>query len=123
MASPAQRWPDMRRGIDNADHYLWGDNCDGWILSPSPDLMVIQERMPPRTAERRHYHNKARQFFYVLDGELTMELEGCRHILTARTGIEIKPGAAHQARNDSDEDTHFIVVSSPTSRGDRTEVS
>ena len=113
----------MKRGIDNAHHYLWGDGCDGWVLSQSPDLMVIQERMPPQTTERRHYHSKARQFFYVLEGELTMELKGEHHLLTPRTGMDIKPGEAHQARNDSDKDTHFIVVSCPTTRGDRTEVS
>ena len=88
----------MKRGIDNSEHCRWGDGCDGWVLSPSPDMMIIQERMPPRTAEKRHFHLTARQFFYVLAGELTMELEGEHHLLPPMTGIEIvrargiKPG-------------------------------
>jgi quercetin dioxygenase-like cupin family protein len=113
----------MKRGIDNSEHYRWGDGCDGWVLSPSPDMMIIQERMPPRTAEKRHFHLTARQFFYVLAGELTMELEGEHHLLPPMTGIEIVPGARHQARNDSDSDVHFIVASSPSTRGDRTDIS
>jgi len=102
-----------------AEHYTWGGSCDGWILAPSPDMMVIEERMPAGTNERRHHHERARQFFYVLAGELTMELEGTVHRVEAGSGIEIVPGARHQARNDSDADVRFLVVSSPTTRGDR----
>ena len=112
----------MKRGVVNSEHYSWGDGCDGWVLSPSADMMIIQERMPPRTFEKRHFHVNARQFFYVLAGELTMELEGEDHLLPAMTGIEIAPGARHQARNDSDSDVHFIVASSPSTRGDRTDL-
>lgn len=108
---------------ETAAHYTWGAGCDGWILSPSPDLMVIQERMPPGTAEQRHFHSKARQFFYVLTGELTMEVEGVRHGVPPMNGIEIAPGARHQARNDGETDVHFLVISSPTTRGDRTDLS
>ncbi|MGA1857896.1 cupin domain-containing protein [Azospirillum sp. 11R-A] len=117
-------WPEatVKRSVENAEHYHWGDRCDGWVLSPSPDMMVIQERMPAGTVERRHVHGKARQFFYVLSGELTMELEGTRHLITAMSGIEIPPGSRHQARNDSGADVHFLVVSSPTTRGDRTDL-
>ncbi|MFT4114141.1 cupin domain-containing protein [Silvibacterium sp.] len=111
-----------KRSIENASHYQWGDACDGWILGPSPDMMVIQERMPPGTAEQRHFHGKARQFFYVLEGLLTMELEGEYYGIEARSGIEIPPGARHQARNDSPEDVHFLVISSPSTRGDRTDI-
>ena len=113
----------MRVSVETAPHYIWGDDCEGWVLSPSPDLMVIQERMPPRTAEIRHFHSKARQFFYVLSGELTMELEGKTHFVPAMSGIEIMPGAKHQARNNTDHDVHFLVISSPTTRGDRTDIS
>lgn len=48
-----------------------------------------------------------------------MEVEGTRHRLLARSGIELPPGTAHQALNESDADTEFIVVSTPPSHGDR----
>jgi quercetin dioxygenase-like cupin family protein len=80
---------------------------------------VIEERMPPGTREARHRHIAARQFFYVLSGELTMEVDGAAHRLAARSGIEIAPGVAHQAINDGDTDAEFIVVSTPPSHGDR----
>ncbi len=106
---------------EKAEHYNWGQGCDGWLLLPGTDLMVIEERMPPGTAEVRHFHSKARQFFYVISGELTMELEGAVHQLTPSSGIEIPPRACHQARNAGPEPVRFIVISSPTTRGDRTD--
>ena len=69
--------------------------------------------------EARHRHASARQFFYVLAGVLTMEVDGTRHRLAPRTGIEIAPGVAHQAINDGDTDAEFVVVSAPPSHGDR----
>jgi len=103
----------------SAEHYQWGDVCDGWHLVRDPQLSVIEERMPPATEEQRHRHARARQFFFVLAGELTMDVHGLRHRLPARTGLEIPPGVAHQARNDSDSDVEFLVVSAPPSHGDR----
>src|SRR5919205_319510 len=102
-----------------AEHYLWGGCCDGWHLLRSAELSVIQERMPPGAAEARHLHERARQFFYVLAGRLTMELEGERHPLRAGEGLEVPPGWAHQALNDSDADVHFLVLSHPPSHDDR----
>jgi quercetin dioxygenase-like cupin family protein len=102
-----------------ADHYAWGEQCDGWHLVRAGALSVIEERMPPGTREARHRHGSARQFFYVLSGVLTMEVDGTRHVLAGRSGIEIPPGAAHQAINDGDTDAEFLVVSAPPSHCDR----
>mgnify|MGYP001602642574 CR=1 FL=1 len=58
-----------------AEHYTWGDRCDGWHLVRTTGLSIIEERMPPGTTETRHHHVHAHQFFYVLEGELTLEVE------------------------------------------------
>jgi len=112
----------MREPIStkNAEHYTWGEVCDGWHLVRAVGLSVIEERMPPNTAEQRHFHSLARQFFYVLEGELTMEVDGHTHSLTPRQGLEIAPGERHQALNRSTADVRFIVISTPPSHGDRT---
>ncbi|MGH7353247.1 MAG: cupin domain-containing protein [Candidatus Rokuibacteriota bacterium] len=102
-----------------AEHYAWGEGCDGWHLVQRADLSVIQERMPPGAREARHYHRASRQFFYVLVGTLTLEVDGRRHVMEARQGIEIEPGAPHQALNESAEAVEFLVVSQPPSHGDR----
>lgn len=107
---------------DNAEHYVWGDKCDGWYLVKHQDMLVIHEKMPAGTQEKRHYHSVSRQFFFVLEGVLTMELEGEKHAVGAQQGIEIPPEAKHQARNDSNNPVEFIVISQPTTRGDRFDI-
>ena len=104
---------------ENAAHYEWGSGCDGWHLVKAQSFSVISERMPSGTEEVRHWHARARQFFYVLDGVLDLEIEGDTHSLASGCGIEVPPGLAHQARNTSTSDTSFLVISSPPHQGDR----
>ncbi|HAU5564512.1 TPA: cupin domain-containing protein [Serratia fonticola] len=108
---------------ENAEHYVWGDSCDGWYLVNRQDMLIIHEKMPPDTRETRHFHSVSRQFFFVLQGVLTMELEGEKHEINAQQGLEIAPGMKHQARNDSGYPVEFLVISHPTPRGDRTDLS
>jgi quercetin dioxygenase-like cupin family protein len=103
----------------NAEHYVWGGVCDGWRLLRGENLSVIEERMPPGAEEQRHFHARARQFFYVLAGELTLEVDGQLHSLVAWQGLEISPGQPHQALNRSGTDARFLVISQPPSQGDR----
>jgi mannose-6-phosphate isomerase-like protein (cupin superfamily) len=102
-----------------AEHYTWGSACDGWRLVNHPDLSVIQERMPPNTNEVRHYHKRARQFFYILSGVATMELNGARERIHAGQGVEIHPSQPHQIFNETSNDLEFLVISQPTTTGDR----
>ncbi|ROP62357.1 mannose-6-phosphate isomerase-like protein (cupin superfamily) [Enterobacter sp. BIGb0383] len=104
---------------ETAEHYTWGDVCDGWHLLKRQDMSIIHERMPADSKEVRHYHTTSRQFFFVLSGVLTMELEGKIHSLPAHHGLEIPPGEKHQAQNRSASDVEFMVISHPTTRGDR----
>ncbi|KAB2847130.1 MAG: cupin domain-containing protein [Melioribacteraceae bacterium] len=103
----------------NSEHYNWGNACDGWHLLKSDNLSVIQEKVPPGCSEVKHYHNFSHQFFYVLKGTATIEIENETFSLNSFEGIEVKPGQAHQLRNESNIDLEFIVVSSPKSHGDR----
>jgi quercetin dioxygenase-like cupin family protein len=104
------------------NHYTWGEVCDGWRLASGAQLSVIEERMPPGSSEQRHFHSQARQFFYVLAGELTMEVDGRVYVLEPGQGIEIAPGERHQATHPetAGEDVRFLVISTPASQGDRT---
>jgi len=102
-----------------AEHYSWGQNCDGWHLVRAERLSVIQERMPAHTSEVRHAHRQSRQFFFVLVGTALFELNGGQTILQPQDGIEVPPGAPHQIRNESDDTLEFLVISQPSSHGDR----
>ncbi len=104
---------------DHANHYIWGSGCDGWHLVKQDTVSIIQERMPPGTAEVRHYHQNAWQFFFVLSGTATLEVAGKRETLQAQQGMEVPARVPHQMRNESASDIDFIVISQPPSHGDR----
>ncbi|GED71502.1 cupin [Brevibacillus reuszeri] len=107
---------------ENAEHYIWGERCDGWHLVKGQELSVIHERMPGNTAEVRHYHEKSRQFFFVLSGVAILEVAGVRHEVGQQEGVEVPPGVAHQMKNEGTSDVEFLVISQPTTRGDRVQV-
>src|SRR4051812_48935776 len=109
----------MLTTLSNAEHYLWGQNCDGWHLLKSDSLSIIYERMPPGTQEARHFHNRAQQFFFVLEGEATLELDGKDFVIRAREGVHVPAGKPHQMFNRSSADVFFLVISQPASHGDR----
>jgi mannose-6-phosphate isomerase-like protein (cupin superfamily) len=103
----------------NAEHYTWGDGCDGWYLVRTPGLHVIEELMPAGASEAAHYHQRARQFFFILAGELVLSVEGRENLLRAGEGLEIAPGEVHQALNRGPAEARFLLTSQPLSHGDR----
>ena len=105
--------------IANAEHYLWGEICDGWHLLKRDEMSIIQERVPAGGMEVMHTHTKARQFFYILDGQGTMAFEDHQVALHKGDGLEIPPGIKHQFINPSSADVHFLVISVPPTKGDR----
>ena len=114
-------------------HYVWGDHCDGWNLVDKAELSVKMERMPPHTAEQEHFHQRARQFFFILKGSATFVFveevdpvedaasatKETRIEVRAQQGLEIPAGLRHRILNESEEDLEFILCSQPSTAGDR----
>lgn len=112
----------MKKSIENANHYKWGENADGWRLHDSETLTVISERMDARTSEVLHYHATSQQVFYVLSGEATFEVGP--DILKVGRGesLAIPTRTLHKISNETDGDLSFLVISEPAIRQDRIEV-
>ncbi|CAH8770449.1 cupin domain-containing protein [Paenibacillus dendritiformis] len=104
---------------NHSEHYIWGNNCDGWRLVDEEARSIIHERMPPGTSEVRHLHTRAAQFFFVLSGMMTIEVNGTEHQLNPHEGIEVPPEVPHQVWNTSNTDIEFLVISTPSTRNDR----
>lgn len=109
----------MITSTENAQHYIWGDQCDGWHLLKTDSLSVIQERMPPGTSEQMHYHERAQQVFYILSGIATFEVEGELKTVQPNQSIHFPKNTRHGITNNGDTDLHFLVISEPKSHGDR----
>ncbi|WP_252730021.1 cupin domain-containing protein [Zobellia uliginosa] len=109
----------MKRTKENSEHYTWGDNCSGWHLVKSQKLSIIEELMPPNTQEKKHFHEFSEQFFRILNGTATFEIENEIIKVEKGQGVHIPPGTKHKIRNDQSQNLEFIVISRPTTRGDR----
>ena len=107
----------------NAERYSWGDDCKAWFLLKEPKLAVIEEEMPPGTSELLHFHHKAQQLFYILQGEAIMEIDGEFLDLKPSQSIHVAPGNPHRIRNSGAKTLRFLVISEPESHGDKEIVS
>lgn len=94
----------------NAEHYQWGDGCDGWHFLKNAQLSVIRERVPAGKGEVRHRHCASQQFFFILSGSAEIEVEGRVHWLQAE-GCHVAAGCTHQFTNRSNDAVEFLVVS------------
>lgn len=69
--------------------------------APRFNLAVI-EIQPHRTGPPRHAHADEDDSFYILDGELTFEVEGEEVVAAPGTFVLVPPGLQHTFRNDGD---------------------
>jgi mannose-6-phosphate isomerase-like protein (cupin superfamily)/N-acetylglutamate synthase-like GNAT family acetyltransferase len=107
---------------NNAEHYTWGQSCDGWHLHQSDELSVIQELMPPGTSEALHYHNKAQQVFYILSGLATFQINNETITVAANESIHVPQKTLHCISNRHTGPLSFMVVSQPKAHGDRVDI-
>ena len=85
----------------NAPRYRWGADC-GWLATPGqPGLSVIEgNRCLPAPPRQRHHHATSRQFFYVLDGVATLEIDGTVLRIAVGQGAQVAPPPASSPVND-----------------------
>ena len=102
----------MKYSRKNASHFIWGDRCDGWWLLQTEKFTVIEEMLPADACEKEHFHQETDQFFYCLEGQLTIQHNNQKSLL-GRTG---KP---HKIINSSVSPVRFLVISCPDAHKDR----
>ena len=100
-------------------HYKWGSDCDGWNLVEEDSLSVKQELMPGGTKEVKHYHQTAQQFFYILKGKATFEIEDSTIAINQGEVLHIEAGKKHRIINEGQQDLDFFLCSQPSTKNDR----
>ncbi|MEO8884441.1 MAG: cupin domain-containing protein [Mucilaginibacter sp.] len=104
------------------EHYTWGDDCHGWTFVDTEALSVKQELMPPDTAEKLHYHEKATQFFFILKGRAKFVIDGEDVELREQQAIQINPKQQHFIANNQNTDLEFILYTYPSAKNDRIDI-
>ena len=100
-------------------HYKWGNDYDGWVFVDTETLSIKLELMTGQAAETLHYHEKAQQFFFILKGIATFEVENESYTVHTGQGFHIEAGKKHRIINNTSEDIEFILSSQPSTNQDR----
>jgi mannose-6-phosphate isomerase-like protein (cupin superfamily) len=99
--------------------YAWGKASNAWNLVDKESLSVKLESMPPGEEELLHYHRHAQQFFFILKGTASFEIEGEHTEVRAEQGFYVGPNKKHKIMNRSKQALEFILCSQPSTADDR----
>ena len=72
----------------------------------------------PKRKKQPHYHKKATEFVYVVEGKGFIEQDGVREPIQSGDWIQIDRGVLHGLINESPEDMVVVCVCSPAFRMD-----
>lgn len=91
--------------------------------APVQNQSLAEATVPVGRPTAHHYHKLSEEFYYILEGQGTMEIDGQLRSVTAGDAILIPPGAWHQitasqslrflcccAPSYSHEDTYFAIL-------------
>src|SRR2546427_104322 len=77
-------------------------------------VAVLHFTVPKLSGPPLHRHSREDEWFYVLDGELTFEVDGQRFTGGTGTSAFVPRGAAHTYQNFRDEPAHILVMETPS---------
>lgn len=64
------------------------------LVMPSTEMAVFNDT----AAQDRHYHRKATEIYFVLEGQMLIEVEGADHRLYGGDAIVVRPPAVHHVK-------------------------
>jgi quercetin dioxygenase-like cupin family protein len=76
-------------------------------------VAVLQFTVPKLSGPPLHRHSREDEWFYVIDGELTFEVDGQRFTAGPGASAFAPRGAAHTYQNFRDEPAHILVTETP----------
>lgn len=85
---------------------LAGDDTDNAVA-------VVHLTVPKLAGPPLHRHSREDEWFYVLDGELTFEVDGTRFTGGAGASALASRGTAHTYQNFSEDVAHILVMVTP----------
>lgn len=103
----------MMKNTSNTPKVEWAHECFSWHFADHNDVSIKMEEICPGGSSDAHFHSRSLQFFFILEGEATVKLEGARFELKKHEGIEVPLNQKHRIINSGDENLVFLLISSP----------
>jgi quercetin dioxygenase-like cupin family protein len=76
-------------------------------------VAVVHLTVPRLSGPPLHRHSREDEWFYVLDGEITVEVDGQCYIASAGSSAFAPRGTAHAFQNFREEAAHLLVMVTP----------
>ena len=108
--------------IDEKDkEYRFGDNGPKYLMQgPRMNFAIVQ--FMPGQDFKAHYHDIMEENFYILEGNVTIVVDGTPHELKTGQFIHIEPKEAHYVINRSSSAVRMVASLAPYQEADKTEV-
>jgi len=108
--------------VDEKDkEYRFGDSGPKYLMQgPRMNFAVVQ--FMPGQDFRAHYHNVMEENFFVLEGTVTIVVDGKAHTLNQGQLIHIEPAEVHYVINRSSSIVRMIASLAPYTESDKVEV-
>ena len=74
---------------------------------------VFSLEVPPMSGPPLHRHSREDEWFFILDGEITAEIDGCRTVLHAGDSAFAPRGTAHTFQNFDSVTGRMLVMVTP----------
>ena len=81
--------------------------------APVENQSLAEASLPPGGATQRHYHRLSEEFYYILEGDGIMEIDGEELPVGPGDAILIPPGAWHQIRTGADRGLRLLCCCAP----------
>ncbi|MDR2701180.1 MAG: cupin domain-containing protein [Spirochaetaceae bacterium] len=108
--------------IDEKDkEYRFGDFGPKYLMQgPRMNFALVQ--FMPGQDFRAHYHEVMEENFYILEGTVTIVVDGTAHTIGPGQLIHIEPGEVHYVINESSSVVRMVSTLAPFQEVDKIEV-
>lgn len=81
--------------------------------APVTKQSLAEARLPADSATERHFHKISEEFYYMVEGQATMEIDGHSEKISAGDATLIPTGSWHQITASEGQDICFLCCCSP----------
>lgn len=81
--------------------------------APVANQSLAEATVPIGGATQRHYHRASEEFYFILEGEGVMEIDGETRKVGPGDGVLIPPGTWHQITASEGADLRFLCCCAP----------
>jgi quercetin dioxygenase-like cupin family protein len=100
--------------------YRFGDSGPKYLMQGPRMNFALVQFMPGQDFQA-HYHEVMEENFYILEGTVTIYVDGKPNILNPGQLIHIEPKEVHYVKNDSSSVVRMIASLAPYKDGDKIE--